>query len=68
MAKQKIIKAWAVTNQDGRNGHGGILWHGEGHQDGDGLPLKIYSEKQQADKMASRKGLYKVVPVEIKLL
>ncbi len=65
--KTKIIKAWAVMNDDERNGFDGILWFGEGDKGLGIIPLMIFSGEQQAIKMASRKEFYKAVPCEIKI-
>ncbi len=65
MSKEKTIKAWAVMNQDERNGHFGILWHAEGHQTGNSMSLRIYAEEEEAIKIGNVRNGLKVVPVEI---
>jgi len=66
---KKKIKAWALMNHNEENGHEGILWFGEGAEIKEipSIPLMIFSDEKHAVSMASRRGDYKVVPVEIKI-
>jgi len=63
--KERKIEAWAVMNQNEENGHEGVLWFTRKDEERQALPLQIYSEEKQAERMAGREGLYKVVPCQI---